>query len=88
MKQVSFVNSWIILWNKLFKIQDANRELGSKLKEKDAQVLRLKEVNKELRRINKNSSSTDKVTIKEDLDEAKTQLENRDKEFKVSIWFQ
>ena len=66
------------------KIQDTNRELGSKLKEKDGQLLRLKEVNKELRRINKNSNVQDKASLRTDLEEVKTQLEHRDKEFKVN----
>ena len=45
--------------------------------------MRLKEVNKELRRINKNTNSNDKVIMNEDLDEVKSQLSNREKEFKV-----
>ena len=53
------------------------------MKEKDGQLLRLKEVNKELRRINKNSNVQDNASIKANLDEVRTQLEHRDKEFKV-----
>ena len=65
------------------QIQDANRELGTKLKEKDGQLLRLKEVNKELRKINKSSNVQDTASIKANLDEVKTQLAHREKEFKV-----
>jgi hypothetical protein len=54
------------------------------LKEKDGQLLRLKELNKELRRINKNSNVQDKASLKTDLEEVKMQLEHRDKEFKVN----
>ena len=55
------------------------------MKEKDGQLLRLKEVNKELRKINKSSSVQDSASIKANLDEVKTQLAHRDKEFKVRI---
>ena len=34
-------------------MQETNRELGRKLKDKDAQLSRMREVNKELRRLNK-----------------------------------
>ena len=58
--------------------------MGLKLKEKDSKLLKLKEINKELRKINRNSSVQDKNALKEEIDDVKIQLNQRDNDLKVT----
>ena len=46
--------------------------------------MKLKEINKELRKINRNSSVQDKNVLKEEIDDVKIQLNQRDKDLKVT----
>ena len=66
----------------LLQVQETNRELGKKLKEKDAQLSRLRDVNRELRKVNKISKMPTEAN--DDVDELKTQLVERERQLDVS----
>ena len=64
-------------------MQEANRELGSKLKEKDAELTRLKRANKDLKRLGRTAAEERSVT-REDVETVRLQLEAKDKEYEVN----
>ena len=65
------------------QVQEANRELGSKLKEKDAELTRLKRANKDLKRLSRTAAEERSVT-REDVETVRLQLEAKDKEYEVA----
>ena len=68
---------------RLARLQSTNRELGLRLKEKDAQLARLRELNRELRRLSKVS----RLPSNDDIQEVRVQLADRDGKLQVFFYF-
>ena len=58
--------------------------MGHKLREKEGQLIRLKEVNKELRKINKQMDVQDKTELTAEIEKIKTLLGKREDDINVS----
>ena len=55
------------------------------LKEKDKKILRQKEVNKALKKDNKDRGQNENAAMKEELEGLKTQLASKDQDFEVNL---
>ena len=64
---------------KMKEVQTTNRELAVRLKEKESQLAKVRELNRELRRANKLSG----LGSKDRMEEVKSQLEEKDRKLQV-----
>ena len=72
-----------VLRQRLKEVQTTNREQGARLKEKDAQLARLRELNRELRRGQKGSGPGQGKA--EDIEEVRRTLADRENKLQVGI---
>ena len=70
-----------LLRQRLKEVQTTNREQGVRLKEKEAQLARLRELNRELRRGNKGSGQV----RSEDIEEVRRTLADKENKLQVGI---
>ena len=67
------------------QIQESNAQLLSLLKEKEEKILRQKEVNKALKKDNKDRGQNENAAMKEELEGLKTQLASKEQDFEVIL---
>ena len=68
---------------KMKEVQTTNRELAVRLKEKESQLAKVRELNRELRRANKLSG----MGSRDRMEEVKSQLEEKDRKLQVQDTF-
>ena len=91
MKRVKSYKKWkrycktiFIYYIKLYnKIQEANAQLSALLKEKDEKIRRQKEVNKALKKDNKDRGQDQLVALTSDLNDLQLKLQSRNQDFEV-----